>query len=88
MATQVVAVHTVKPYGYSHEHISHVRTADGRTLTRETVIQRIYNGWEAFYTLVSGYRADVVVRGCPYCGAGDYITTLPDSNNLLSLPRF
>jgi len=63
----------------------------GRILNRETVISKINQGWESFYTSVGGQMATVIVRSCPYCYASDYITTTPDSttkNNLLSLSGF
>lgn len=87
---QISAVRTARPPGYTHEHITHVGIGSGVVLTRQTVINdlRSYSG-DRYYTYAAGLRADVIVAGCPHCGAGDYITTEPDSttaNNLLSLP--
>lgn len=87
---EITKVRTEYAYGATHEHIAMVQTADGNYYARSTVIQHIRNG-VSFWTYGGGQYADVVVRGCPVCAAGDYITTLPDSttaNNLLKLPRF
>lgn len=93
MATyQITAVRTQQPAGYTHEHITHVRLAYSDYLfPRETVIRDLRSpSGDRYYTFAGGVRADVIVRGCPVCGFGDYITTTPDrttENNLLSLPR-
>ena len=94
MATtfQIDGVRTVRPVGYIHEHITHVRLAStGLILRRETVIKDLRDPWgDRYITYAKGTRADVIVRGCPTCGYGDYITTSPDwttDNNLLSLLR-
>jgi hypothetical protein len=89
---QIDGVRTVHPPGHTHAHITHVRLAyTGGILTRETVIRdlRSASGY-AYHTYVNGKYAKVIVAGCPHCGYGDYITTVPDwtkANNLLSLPR-
>jgi hypothetical protein len=91
VATEIIAVRTEKPIGYSHAHITHVLTADRRTLSRAQVIAKIEGGWESFCTYALHTRADVIVRDCPSCGSSDYITTTPDwttDNNLLQLPSF
>lgn len=89
---EITAVHTESSStGGYHEHIAKVRCSDGTTWSRATVITDIRTGRDSYYTYGGGYYADVIVRGCPCCGYGDYITTTPDSttaNNLLSLPRF
>lgn len=89
---QITGVRTERPYGYTHEHITHVGLATrGVLLSRATVIADLRNPWgDRYFTYEAGIRADVIVAGCPVCGFGDYITTAPDStqaNNLLSLPR-
>jgi hypothetical protein len=94
-AVRITAVRTEPGWGYSaHEHIAALELENRTDLrvSREWVIEQIRdpNGYR-FYTLAGGVRADVVVRGCPSCAFGSYITTLPDNtttNNLLSLPRF
>lgn len=96
MATtyRITKVHTVHPPGWEHEHIERVELNDNPLvrISRATVIADIRNPYgDRYYTLAGGVRADVVVRGCPSCGSGSYITTLPDNttkNNLLDLPRF
>ena len=77
--------------GSQHEHIARVRTSGGGEWSRETVVRDIRFGDDSYYTYGGGLYADVIVRGCPHCTFGDYITTTPDSttkNNLLELPRF
>lgn len=95
MATnyRITAVHTVRPVGYAHEHIEKVELANPQfRISRATVIADLRDPYgDRYYTLTGGYRADVVLRGCPHCRSGAYITTLPDNtsaNNLLDLPRF
>jgi hypothetical protein len=89
---EITAVRTEPSHvGGHHEHITYVRCSDGSTWSRPTVISDIRYGSDSYYTYGGGQYADVIVRGCPCCGYGDYITTTPDSttaNNLLSLPRF
>jgi hypothetical protein len=93
-AFQITAVHTVKPSDRSHEHIERVELNNNprARISRAIVIKDLRDPYgDRYYTYGGGYRADVVVRGCPYCSFGSYITTLPDStttNNLLTLPRF
>ncbi|HEX6752705.1 MAG TPA: DUF3892 domain-containing protein [Solirubrobacterales bacterium] len=73
-----------------HEHITAVELSNGSVQLRSTVIDNIEHQGVEYWTFAGGVVADVVVRGCPDCGYGDYITTLPDSttaNNLLELPR-
>lgn len=88
---QITKVRTESGWGLSsHEHIAGVQLADGSRETRDRVIERIRSGVH-YWTQGGGLQADVVVRGCPYCSFGSYITTLPDStttNNLLKLPRY
>jgi hypothetical protein len=89
---EITGVRTVRPAGYDHPHISHVRLGTSEYLiTRATVIADLRSPWgDRYYTYAAGKRADVIVAGCPVCGFGDYITTEPDwttENNLLSLPR-
>ena len=75
----------------SHEHITDVELSDGTVQSRSTVIDKIEVDGVNYWTFGGGEVADVVVRDCPHCGHGDYITTLPDNttkNNLLELPRF
>jgi hypothetical protein len=94
MATEIVAVDTelVSRPGSAnkHDHISKVLTADGRVLSRATVISRIGSGDEEFYTAADGEKPRVVVVDCPSCGAeDDYIRTTADddiADNLLRLP--
>jgi hypothetical protein len=92
MATQIIAVNTVwTEAGGRHRHISEVKTASGRVLSRAEVISRIQSGQEDFCTIAGGYEAKVVVVTCPYCGADDYIKTTADAtkaDNLLDLPPF
>lgn len=91
---EITKVRTERPVGAAHEHIAGVEL-EGRSdwrYTRDWVIAQIksVNG-HRFYTWGGGLKADVVVRGCPFCTFGRYITTLPDSttkNNLLDLPRY
>jgi len=87
---EITKVRTEYGPGAEHEHISMVEIESGDRYYRSTIITHIRQGYH-FWTYGGGQYADVVVRGCPVCGSGDYITTLPDSttaNNLLSLPRF
>lgn len=89
---EVTAVRTQQPTGYAHEHITHVGIGASQYLIRrETVIADLRDPYgHRYYTYAKQTRADVIVAGCPSCGAGDYITTTPDwttENNLLSLPR-
>ncbi len=95
MATyEITGVRTVKPYGYTHEHITMVELNDraDQRFRRETIINDLLSpSGDRYYTFAQGARATVIVAGCPTCGSGDYITTEPDwttANNLLSLPRF
>jgi len=86
---KISAVHVEEPPGYSHPHISEVDIGNGTWIQRSTVIKDLgeANG-DRYYTEAGGERADVIAVDCPHCGAGDYITTEPDStteNNLLSL---
>jgi hypothetical protein len=84
----------VQPYGATHEHIAEVELNNnaGMRYSRDVIIADLRNPYgDRYYTYAAGTRADVIVAGCPSCGAGDYITTEPDwttANNLLSLPRF
>src|SRR5688500_11710046 len=58
-------------------------------LTEDAAIKGMKAGTWAFYTLVNGLRADVVIRTHPRSGR-EYLTTLPDGarqNNLLYLPN-
>jgi hypothetical protein len=81
----------IKPDRLSkHEHITHIGNNTARwMLTRESVIQRIESGREAFYTVdrFSGRRAYVaVVREA---GKTPYLRTHADgrwNGNLLALP--
>jgi hypothetical protein len=89
---EITGVRTVRPIGYTHAHISHVRLGTSVYLVpRATVIADLRSPWgDRYYTYAAGTYADVIVAGCPVCGSGDYITTAPDwttENNLLSLPR-
>jgi hypothetical protein len=92
MATQIVGVNTTwSETGGRHRHISEVKTASGRVLARREVINRIQAGLEDFCTIAGGYEAKVIVVGCPFCAAGDYIKTTSDAtkaDNLLDLPSF
>lgn len=77
--------------GSYHDHIAAVKIAGGREFSRAMVVSDIRYGTDSYYTYGGGEYADVIVRGCPSCTFGDYITTAPDhttANNLLSLPRF
>ena len=90
MATfEITAVHTEEPPGYSHPHITEVEINGGTWLRRSTVIADLeQTDGDRYYTEAGGERANVIAVDCPHCGAGDYITTEPDSttaNNLLSL---
>jgi hypothetical protein len=74
---------------FAHDHIEAVKLDDGTVLSRADVIVNISHG-HVYYTNGSP-PALVIVHRCPHCGAGNYITTHPDSttaNNLLDLPRF
>lgn len=95
MATfEITRVRTVHPPDSAHEHIDAVELNGNSRLRfpRSTVIADLKNPWgDRYYTYTGGQYAEVVVRGCPYCNSGEYITTLPDTtilNNLLQLPRF
>jgi hypothetical protein len=96
MATQIVAVNTsqeltTKGTGAFHKHITEVKTAAGRILTRADVVSRIKNGEETFCTKVGAKEPLVVVVTCPHCANGSYIRTTDDdttADNLLSLPSF
>jgi hypothetical protein len=92
VATQIIAVNTVwTEVGGTHRHISEVKTASGRVLTRAEVVNRILTGVEEFCTMGGGEEAKVIVVGCPFCASGDYIKTTADTtkaDNLLSLPSF
>lgn len=89
---EVVAVRTEPGWGStSHEHITAVRLSDGTAEARSLVIHNIKYNRVQYWTRGRGITAEVVVRGCPNCAFGEFITTLPDSttvNNLLHLPRF
>jgi hypothetical protein len=93
MATEIVAVDTewVPTPGTNteHFHVVRVQTADGRVLSRATVISRIEGGIEEFYTAGGGEEAKVVVVPCPRCFADGYIRTTADetiADNLDVLP--
>lgn len=92
MAYKITEVHTEKPAGYSHPHIEKVKLSDGTIETRAQVIRYIREMKLTYVTWAVGVpEAKVIVAGCPNCGAGDYLTTEPDStteNNLLELPKF
>jgi hypothetical protein len=95
MATyEITRVRTVQTFGSAHEHIDAVELNGNLNLRfpRSTIIADLKNPYgDRYYTYGGGQYADVVVRGCPYCAFGEYITTLPDTtilNNLLQLPRF
>jgi hypothetical protein len=91
---EITRVRTVQPIGAAHEHIDAVELANRSDwrFTRTYIIEQLRKPeGDRYYTWEGNHRATVVVRGCPYCDFGSYITTLPDStivNNLLSLPRF
>lgn len=91
---EITRVRTEWGPGASHEHISMVELSNrsDQRFSRETIIRDLRDPYgDRYYTYGGGLRADVVVRGCPYCTSGSYITTLPDTtikNNLLELPRF
>ena len=93
MATQVVGtnVRWVKGIG-QHRHVTELRTANGRVLSRSQVISLIRSGVEEFYALVDGRSAEIVVADrCPLCPANGYIKTTADdklADHLLSLPTF
>jgi hypothetical protein len=94
MATnfQINGVRTEKPYGATHEHITHVRlAATGSILRRQTVVNDLRNPYgDRYYTKVGQARANVIVVRCPLCTFRDYIKTEADrttADNLLSLPR-
>jgi hypothetical protein len=96
VATQIVAVNTTyelttKNGDGLHKHISEVKTAGGRVLTRAEVVSKIRTGSESFCTEVDGKEPLVVVVTCPNCSNGSYIRTTDDdttADNLLSLPSF
>jgi len=95
MATQIVAVNKVSVQDSSgtgtHKHISKVKTAGGRILTRAEVVRRIENGDEEFVTIVGNLEPKVIVVDCPDCAAKDYVKTTADkskADNLLNLPSF
>jgi hypothetical protein len=94
MATQIVATNVVSTStsgSINHRHISEVKTADGRVLSRSEVVVRIQLGIEEFCTKAGGEEAGVIVVSCPFCTSQDYIKTTADStvaDNLLSLPSF
>lgn len=89
---EITKVHVTPGWGDpEHSHIAEIEQADGTREPREDVIYKISVLGIGYWTYGGSIRADVVVRGCPYCTFSDYITTLPDStteNNLLKLPRF
>ncbi len=65
-ATQIVAVRTApSAAGGMHSHISAVKTADGRVLSRAVVIQRINAGWEQFCTIARQQRSHGGSRTLP-----------------------
>jgi hypothetical protein len=73
----------------AHEHIESVKLTTGEGVLRSAVISGLRAG-DLYFTNASPPAA-VYAHVCPFCGASDYITTIPDSttaNNLLSLPRF
>ena len=93
MATQIVALNftSTNAGGTAHRHVSEVKTASGRVLSRLDVIRRIESGEEEFCTIADGEEARVIVVECPVCPADDYIKTTADETiaaNLLSLPLF
>ncbi len=88
----IEAVRLENSPGHRHPHIAKVRLTSGAVLTRSDVIFNIRYRGVTYYTYPNGViGAKVIVRQCPDCGSGDYITTEPDwtdDNNLLELPRF
>jgi hypothetical protein len=97
MATQIVAVNTSYELttkgtgGGMHKHITEVKTAASRVLTRAEVVSKIKSATESFCTKVDGKEPLVIVVTCPHCSNGSYIRTTDDSttaDNLLSLPSF
>jgi hypothetical protein len=84
------AVKLERAYGATHDHIAAVKlVGDETSYPRAQIISWIYAGHVFFTNAVPAAR--VIVRNCPVCAAGDYITTEPDwtpKNNLLDLPRY
>lgn len=77
---------------WRHEHITHILLEDRYWVRRDDAASNILSPTgDRYYTLVGGYRADVIVVGCPVCGFTRYLRTTADSttaNNLLSLPKY
>jgi Protein of unknown function (DUF3892) len=89
--TEVHVAISASESGAYHDHIGAVRCKHGLELDRQTVVNDIRYGSDSYYTYGASEYADVIVRDCPDCDFGDYITTTPDStmkNNLLDLPRY
>ena len=86
MVTQIVALNVTATNagGTAHRHISEVKTASGRVLTRSELIRRIASGEEDFFTIADGEEARVVVVQCPVCLADDYIKTMADGHIFVS----
>ena len=91
MATYYISeIHLERAPNATHDHIARVKlVGQSGDYSRGQIIAWILAG-HVFYTNALA-PALVYVHPCPFCGAGDYITTHPDStatNNLLSLPTY
>jgi hypothetical protein len=77
---------------WRHEHITHLLLEDQYWVKRDEAAANILGRTgDRYHTLVHGYRADVIVVGCPVCGFSRYLRTAADAttaNNLLSLPKY
>lgn len=75
----------------SHEHITHIGNVDGGwCLTRESAIQRIDSGQDAFYTVDRATRRRIAIGVYRQTGRVPYLRTYADgkwNDNLLAQPE-
>ena len=86
MRYQITCITKLGDHYNPHERITHVgNQAEGWIRTESSVIQRLENRTDSFYTLVNGKQAEIVVA---VYGGRKYLKTESDGyapNNLLAL---
>ncbi len=92
MPTRIVAVGTVRgSAGSYHDHITAIKTDDGRTLGRAAVVELIRARREDFCTVAGDHEAGVIIAPCPYCALPDHLQSTidvePGGDPLLNLSR-
>ena len=73
-----------------HDHVDSVKLSSDEVLARSEVVARIRFGSDVFFTYHHP-PARVYVDDCPFCSAGECLTTHPGSaaaNNLLHMTTF